>query len=116
MPKFDPLARKRLGLNGRHKRRVHGKHGPNFIQLFHYVKRSVEYHGLGPFARALLIEMIDRYNGSNNGFIILGVREAAYELHCNKSTISRAMRELDDAGLDRRRPGCGVAAMPLNGA
>ena len=78
--------------------RGQGKHsGPNFIQLFHYVKRSTNYHSLSLPARALLTELIDRYNGGNNGFIVLGVREAAYELGCNKSTISRAMRELDDA-------------------
>ena len=88
MPKFDPLARKRLGLNGRHKRRVHGKHGPDFIQLFHFVKRSREEQGQGLSARALLIELIDRYNGCNNGLIALGIRETSYELGCGKSTLS----------------------------
>jgi hypothetical protein len=79
-----------------------GKHsGPSFIQLHHHVKRSTSYHGLSMIARALLIELIDRYTGCNNGMIILSVREAAYELRCNKSTISRAFSELDDAGLVR---------------
>ena len=93
MPRYSAKQRKMRG---------QGKHsGPNFIQLFHYVKRSTNYHSLSLPARALLTELIDRYNGGNNGFIVLGVREAAYELGCNKSTISRAMRELDDAGLAR---------------
>jgi len=65
------------------------------------VKRSTSYHGLSPIARALLIELIDRYNGSNNGFIALGVREAAYEIGCSQMSISRAARELDDADLVR---------------
>ena len=75
--------------------------GPAFIQLFHYVKRSTAYHGLHAYARALLIELIDRYDGSNNGMIVLGVREAAYELGCHQSTVSRAAQALDDAGLAR---------------
>jgi hypothetical protein len=79
-----------------------GKHnGPSFIQLPHHVKRSTSYHSLGRLARALLVELIDRYNGCNNGMISLSVREAAYELGCNKGNASRAGRELDDAGLAR---------------
>jgi hypothetical protein len=50
-------------------------------------------------ARAALIELIDRYNGGNNGHIGLGARELAYELNCSKETAARALRELDDAKL-----------------
>lgn len=82
--------------------RGQGKHsGPSFIQLFHHVKRSTDYHGLSLTARALLTELVDRYTGCNNGMIVLGVREAAYELHCSKDTVSRAFDELDDAALAR---------------
>ena len=73
------------------------------------MKRSTSYHGLGNIARALLTELIDRYNGCNNGMIVLGVREAAYELGCSKSTISEAFRELDDAGLRETDQGRGLA-------
>jgi len=93
MPKFSAKARKIRG-NGK-------AHGPAFIQLFHYIKRSTDYHGLSLAARALLTEIHDRYNGCNNGFIVLGVREAEYELGVSKDTVSRAGRELDDAGLAR---------------
>jgi hypothetical protein len=93
MAKFSATRRKMRG-QGNHS-------GPNFIQLFHYVKRSVEYHNLSLAARALLTEIHDRFNGCNNGMIVLGVREAQYELHCGHATVCRAMRELDDAGLAR---------------
>jgi hypothetical protein len=43
-----------------------------------YWDRSEAYHSLSALARALLFELIDRYNGCNNGLIVLGVREAAY--------------------------------------
>jgi hypothetical protein len=94
MPRYSAKQRKMRG-NGK----AHG--GPTFIQLFHHVKRSTAYHGLSPVARALLIEIIDRYNGNNNGMIVLGVREAAYELGSHQTTAGRAGRELDDAGLAR---------------
>src|SRR6516165_5038927 len=82
-------------------RRLRGKakKGRQFLRLYTNVKRSKAYHGLSPVARALLFEIIDRYNGCNNGMIGLGVREAAYELGRGQATISRAMRELDDARL-----------------
>jgi hypothetical protein len=94
VPKFSKRQQKLRGIGGKH-------HGPNFIQLPHHVKRSTSYHGLGYIARLLLIELIDRYNGSNNGFIALGVREAAYEIGCSQGSISNALRELDDADLAR---------------
>src|SRR5262249_16326578 len=57
------------------------------------------YHCLSCPARAALIELIDRHNGINNGFIGLGVRELAYELGCGHATAQRALQELDDARL-----------------
>jgi hypothetical protein len=81
------------GIGGRSKR--------HFLQLYTNVKRSAAYHSLSSYARSLLFELIDRYNGCNNGMIGLGVREAAYELGCCNGTVSNAMRELDDAGLAR---------------
>ena len=72
-----------------------------FILLYRNVKRSKAYHALTVYARALLIELVDRYNGCNNGMIGLGVREAKYELGCSQGRVSKAMLELDDAGLAR---------------
>jgi hypothetical protein len=93
MPRYSAKQRKLRG---------QGKHsGPNFAQLYHYVKRSTSYHGLSNIAKLLLIELADRYNGSNNGMITLSVREAAYEIGCGQGSISNAMRELDDADLAR---------------
>jgi hypothetical protein len=46
-----------------------------------------------------LIELIDRYNGGNNGMIGLSVRTLADELKCSQATATRALRELDDSRL-----------------
>jgi len=83
------------GINGRSKRQ--------FLQLFTNVKRSTAYYGLSPYARSLLFELIDRYNGCNNGMIGLGVREAAYELGCCNGTVSNAFSQVVTfIGLFRR--------------
>jgi hypothetical protein len=92
MPRFSAKQRKMRG---------GGKSGPGFIQLFHYVKRSLAYHGLSPIARAIVVELLDRYNGCNNGMIVFGVREAAYEIGRSTGAISKAMTEVDDSGLAR---------------
>jgi hypothetical protein len=64
-------------------RRQRRKSGPPFLQLYRFVKRSQVWHDLSLTARCALIELIDRYNGINNGMIGLGVRELAEELNCS---------------------------------
>ena len=91
---------------GRYNDRIRALNGSKrgkrqYVQLYRNIKRSQAYHSLSVYARALLIELIDRHNGCNNGMIGLGVREAKYELGCSQGRVSRAMRELDDAGLAR---------------
>jgi hypothetical protein len=80
------------------KRRFRGG-GRRFIQLYTNVKRSQAYHDLDVYARAALFELLDRYNGINNGMIGLGCRELAAALKCSQSTAIRAFRSLDDSGL-----------------
>jgi hypothetical protein len=69
--------------------------------LFRFIKRSQAYFDLSVYARCALIELIDRYNGINNGMIGLGVRELAKALKCSQGRASKALRELDDAGIAR---------------
>jgi hypothetical protein len=82
------------------KRRFKGG-GRRFIQLYTNVKRSEAYHSLSVYARCALIELLDRYNGINNGMIGLGCRELAEALNCSRDTAAKALRELDDSGLAR---------------
>jgi hypothetical protein len=95
MARFSAKQRKMRGL-GKPTHR-------GFIQLPWYVKRSKAYHGLSAYARAALIEIIDRWTGNNengnNGYIGLGVRELAYELNCSQNRAWNALRELEDARL-----------------
>jgi hypothetical protein len=75
--------------------------GPPFVQLYRFVKRSQAWHDLSLPARCALLELLDRYNGCNNGMIGLGCRELSQALKCSRDTANRALTELDNAGLAR---------------
>lgn len=83
----------------RHNRKGRSKHGPPFIQLFRCIKRSQAYHDLSPYARCALIELLDRFKGTNNGMIRLSCRELGEQLGCTKDTANKALQELDDSKL-----------------
>jgi hypothetical protein len=72
-----------------------------FIQIFSNVKRSAAYHGLSLGARSALFELLDKYNGNNNGMISMGVRELQDRLNCSMRSACNFLHELDDAGLAR---------------
>jgi DNA-binding transcriptional MocR family regulator len=87
--------------NNRNKKRRTRRHhdGPNFIQLFRYLLDSPAYASLSVWARAALIEVNRAFNGSNNGRIVLSVREVATRLNCHRDTAARALQELVDRGF-----------------
>ncbi|MXO57942.1 hypothetical protein GRI89_00065 [Altererythrobacter salegens] len=80
--------------NGRSKRS-----GP-FVRIPNFVFDSPAYRSLKPGPRALLSEIIRRYNGSNNGHIGLGVREACAALNMkDKDTVNGFFKELVGKGF-----------------
>ena len=60
---------------------------------------SPAWRSLRPVARALFVELVQRYNGFNNGTIGLGQREAALVLHVKPHTVGEAFKELQDRGF-----------------
>jgi DNA-binding transcriptional regulator YhcF (GntR family) len=82
----------------RHQTR-HRSNGPNFIQLFRYMLDSPAYVSLSTVARAAFVEIARGYNGSNNGRVILSVRDLAMRLGCHRDTASHALQELIDKGF-----------------
>jgi hypothetical protein len=77
----------------------HKKNGPRFVQLFHWEMDSAAYRDLSGNARSIYIEIKRRYNGSNNGFIVYSVRQAADALKIGKTTAAKAFRELISHGF-----------------
>jgi hypothetical protein len=58
-----------------------GKRGePRHVRLYHWLTDSPAWKDLNATARAIYVEIAKRYNGTNNGFIVYSVRQAADEL------------------------------------
>ena len=73
--------------------------GNGFIKLPYAVCDSPEFAALNPIDVAVLLLLIRKHNGHNNGRIALGVREAAATRRCGKNAAHRALASLQKAGL-----------------
>lgn len=89
-----------------------GRGGHKFVMLPHYLLDSPAYLDLSPNARALYTQLARRYNGSNNGSIGLGAREAGRVCKISKDSAARAFDDLiehgfiavaQDASFDQKR-------------
>lgn len=92
------MSNRKNGRGVNHKGR--SKRGLPFVRLPHHVLKSEAYQSLKPGPVALLVQIIFRYNGSNNGHIGLGVREASKAIQVSdKDTVSKYFRDLQEKGL-----------------
>jgi hypothetical protein len=83
---------------GRAKRRRHHD-GPRHVRLYHYMLDCPAYIALSLPARAALVEVKRLYNGSNNGKIVLSVRNLAKRMSCGNNTADHALQELTEKGF-----------------
>ena len=72
------------------------KHDP-FIMLPHAVYDSPAFALLAPLDIAVLLLLIRKHNGHNNGEISLGAREVMARCRCGKATALRALNRLQQA-------------------
>lgn len=73
---------------------------PNgFIRIERDLWRSPEVGNLSPPARLLLVELLYRHTGKNNGQISMSWLEAMSTLQCSRRTVARKFAELHEAGL-----------------
>jgi hypothetical protein len=79
-------------------RKRHDKGHQRFIALNHYMLKSPAWKTLPPNAKALLLSVWERHNGSNNGQISYSVREAE-EIGLSKDQAGRAIEELIERGF-----------------
>lgn len=76
--------------------------GPPFIQLFRWMYDSPAFRSLRPGPRAVILALLRRYNGGNNGSIALSVRDAAFECGVrDKDTVRGYFGELERKGFIR---------------
>lgn len=78
----------------------HGKRGSGrHVQLPEWLQASEAWATLPPGPRALYIELKRRFNGSNNGEIILSHRDAAKALNVHRNSVGPWFRELQERGF-----------------
>ena len=70
-----------------------------FVKLTYTLIESEAWRWLRPISKAVYIELKQRYNGLNNGKISLSLAEAARILRASKSTIQKALLELEEHGF-----------------
>ena len=73
-----------------------------FVKLSYPLLESEALRWLKPQSEAVYIELRRRYNGSNNGTIALSMGGAAKRLKASKSTIQKALQELEEHGFIKR--------------
>jgi hypothetical protein len=73
--------------------------GERHIRIPLYVLESAAYRCLSLAARAALVEALAFYRGDNNGWLGLPARTLAARMGVGKSTVARALRDLEDIGF-----------------
>ena len=76
-----------------------GRGKERYVSLRYWLLNAPAWKSLPGNARALYIELVRRYNGSNNGRIPYSVREAAQGLSISLHTASHLLRILQERGL-----------------
>lgn len=77
-----------------------GKKGAGrHVQLPEYLQACESWASLKPGPRALYIELKRRFNGNNNGRIVLGYRDAAEAINVSRNTVGPYFSELEERGL-----------------
>ena len=102
---------------GKDRHRQNAAKGLPYVQLYHWLRATPAWRSLGPYARCLYVEMRGRYNGSNNGNIVMSYREAQELLGCSNKPIPGAFLELQDRGFVKpNKKGSFSWKMRFNGA
>ena len=85
--------------------KVHKRGAGRHVQLPEWLQASEAWATLKPGPRALYVELKRRFNGSNNGRIILSHRDAAKLLNVHRNTLGAWFKELESRGFLRMTQG-----------
>jgi hypothetical protein len=83
----------------RQNKKGRSKTGGSFVRLDSFMMESAAWRSLTAAARVVYIEVRRRFNGVNNGWITLSVRDAAERCNINKDTARKALATLQDLGF-----------------
>lgn len=73
-----------------------------FVQIYRWVMNSEAWKDLSPQSRSMYLELKLLYNGTNNGRIGFGAREAATCIGMSTSSANRFLNELESHGFIAR--------------
>ena len=76
-----------------------GRASGRFAMIPFAILDSDAFRSLSADAVYVYLRILRRHNGSNNGYIPFGCREAAIECNMGKMTAQRAFKQLEDVGL-----------------
>ncbi|WP_372572667.1 hypothetical protein [Ruegeria jejuensis] len=73
--------------------------GSRHVQLLEWLQACPAWASLKPGPRALYVELKRRFNGSNNGSIVLSHRDAAKALNTHRNTVGGWFDVLEERGF-----------------
>ena len=88
---------RRPDVNGR------SKENKQHVRLHHWMMISAAFKALDPFEVRVLLELYSLYNGRNNGYLFLSLREAAKRCKMGKNKAGDCFHRLTEFGFIRRR-------------
>ena len=85
------------------KRRPRSKWNPahKHVRLSRELMECDAWRDLSSGARDVLLELMYRYNGQNNGSVVLSVRQAGARTNCTENTALKRLREIEEHGFVR---------------
>lgn len=72
---------------------------PKHVRQYEWMLKTEAYRSLGPYARCLLIEFCRKYDGHNNGYISMSIREAQALINCGRKCVEKGLKQLEDRGF-----------------
>ena len=79
------------------------KEDGKYIRFFRWMMDSQAFLSLDSFEVRLLLELYSLYNGANNGYLFLSIREASRRCNMSKNKAGKSFKVLQDKGFIRRR-------------
>ena len=71
---------------------------PRFVLVYEWEMDLPAWQEMSVYGRCAVLELRRKYNGHNNGGIVLSVRELARLINCHKDTANKALREVQEKG------------------
>jgi DNA-binding transcriptional MocR family regulator len=72
---------------------------PQYVMLYHWIADTDAWRTMKPAPRALYLEIKRKYNGHNNGAVLLSYRDASKRLNVSYNSVGKWFRELEKRGF-----------------